>query len=377
MGKSLLGFTTCIAVLFLTGCQRSPGRDPIFIGHLAPFSGPEKQIGEHARQAITLAVEEINKEGNRILGRPINVLHPEFPPGDADKLQPVALRLVDVNRVAALLGGTELAEVGALERAAQPHEVPLVVFAGLPPEAVGENVFSVTAGLAFEAQTLAQYAKQELKTERIALLVDTRKTSYTTLAALFDKEFSKSGPTHEFTYNAASEFPDLVERVKKAQPNAVLHAGAISDLGPIRRKLESAGIKIPILFGGEINLLDANRDASNGVYVASPYVVNDSAKENAEFAKKYKERFNQSPDVNAALAYDAMQVLFEAMRRAQSVERAKIDAALKEMATTPFDKSLSGAWTFDKSHAARRPLYVGKVEDGKLAVFKTYTQEQK
>src|SRR4030081_1080867 len=111
MSRSLLEFTTCIALVLLAGCQRSPGRDPVFIGHLAPFSGPEKQIGEHARQAITLAVEEINKEGNRILGRPINVLHPEFPPGDADKLQPVALRLVDVNRVAALLGGTELAEV--------------------------------------------------------------------------------------------------------------------------------------------------------------------------------------------------------------------------------------------------------------------------
>ena len=72
-----------------------------------------------------------------------------------------------------------------------------------------------------------------------------------------------------------------------------------------------------------------------------------------------------------------MQVLFEAMRRAQSVERAKINVALTGMATTPFDKSVSGSWTFDTSHAARRPLYVGKVEDGKLAVFKVYTQEQK
>jgi branched-chain amino acid transport system substrate-binding protein len=376
MSKLVLGFTTCLALL-LAGCRRGPNHEPIFIGHLAPFSGPEKQVGEHARQAIVLAVEEVNKEGNRILGRPISVLHPEYAPGALDKLQAVALRLVDVNRVAALLGGTDLEEVNAVERAAQPHEVPLVVLAGLPPEKLGDTVFSVNAGLAFQAQALAQYAKQELKAERVAVLVDSRKASYATLAALFGKECSKSGSTQEFTYKAADEFAELVERVKKAQANVLLHAGTIHDLGQIRRKLETGGVKVPIIFGGEINLLDADRDATNGVHVATPYVVSDSSKENVEFVKKYQERFHQPPDVNAALAYDGLQVLLEAMRRAQSIERSKINAALTEMATTPFDKGLSGTWTFDKSHSARRPVYVGKVEDGKVAVFKAYNQEQK
>src|SRR5712692_4881928 len=87
------------------GCHRGPDPEPILIGHLAPFNGPDKVIGEHAKQAILLAVEEANKEENLIGGRPVKVLHPEYLPGEPESLDFVAVRLITVDRVAGLLGG--------------------------------------------------------------------------------------------------------------------------------------------------------------------------------------------------------------------------------------------------------------------------------
>ena len=146
LGRSIL----LLLVLCPIGCHRGANPEAILIGHLAPFSGPDKDIGEHARQAILLAVEDINKEENRLQGRKINVLHPQYAPEDPDNLQPVAVRLVTVNRVVSLLGGADLGEAERQERAVQPYDVPLVTFADLPPELLGENVFSVNAGLAFQ-----------------------------------------------------------------------------------------------------------------------------------------------------------------------------------------------------------------------------------
>src|SRR5712692_10186987 len=102
------------------GCHRGPDPTPVLIGHLAPFSGPDKRIGEHAKQAILLAVEETNKEENRIAGRRVAVLHPDYPPDEPDKLQPLAVRLVTVNKAVALLGGLDANQARTLGKAVQP-----------------------------------------------------------------------------------------------------------------------------------------------------------------------------------------------------------------------------------------------------------------
>jgi|GEM_PF-2140821 len=368
-----------LGVLLTTGCHRGPNPEPVFLGHIAPFSGPDKEIGEHAKQAIALAVEEINQEPNRILGRTINVLHPSYPPEEIDKLEFVAVRLITVNRVHALLGGTHLNQVELLERATQAYEVPLVAFAGLPLESPGPNVFSVNVGLAFEGQTLARFARQELKVEHVAILVDGRERAATTLADAFAREFSKTNTSHvnPWSYKNPSDLSELVERFKKAQPGAILHAGSVIDLGRLRAKLLAAGIKVHVLFGGDEEHLALDQEAGNGVYVTMPYVAGAAFEENHKFVKSYQERYHLPPDAQAALAFDGMRVLFEAMRRGKSFKSADIRAALADMASTPFDKSLTGSWTFDNNHAARRPLFVGKLENGVLVNPKTYPPETK
>ena len=64
-----------LAPLLLAGCTHGSTTDPIIVGHLAPFSGPDKMRGEHARQGIILAVEELNNDNDKINGRRVEVHH--------------------------------------------------------------------------------------------------------------------------------------------------------------------------------------------------------------------------------------------------------------------------------------------------------------
>src|SRR5262245_48265499 len=65
-----------VAGLFalLTGCGSRANPEPIHVGHVAPLSGADKDIGEQGRKGIQLAVKEAN-EGEKVLNRKVAVDH--------------------------------------------------------------------------------------------------------------------------------------------------------------------------------------------------------------------------------------------------------------------------------------------------------------
>src|SRR5262249_11976821 len=152
------------------------------------FSGPDKVIGQHAKQALALAVKEANRDENRIDGRRIAVLHPN---AETTALGPLAVRLVKVDRVKALLGGMDASQAQTLSKAAQNDDVIVITPAVLLPQPVNDNLFSVNAGLDWIAQVLARFTAEELEITQIAVLLDGRRQESSALAAAFVKEFTK------------------------------------------------------------------------------------------------------------------------------------------------------------------------------------------
>src|SRR5947209_4430434 len=89
-----------VALMFsflFCGCTPRPSTEPILIGHVAPFAGPDKALGEQAKQGIDLAVEEVNNDpSGGLLNRRVEVLHVNgF--GDESTTADAAVRLITVN----------------------------------------------------------------------------------------------------------------------------------------------------------------------------------------------------------------------------------------------------------------------------------------
>lgn len=357
--------------LALEGCEPRGESEPILIGHVAPLSGPNKQIGAHARQGITLAVAEANNtEENRKAGRRVAVLHADSR-GELDALQPEAVRLIKVNRVVALLGGENAAQVERLGQAAAPYERALVTPAPVPLDPWGENVFSINASLSFQGQVLARFAHKKLHAERVVIVVDSRRTSEATVAQAFNKEFANaaSHAPRQYLYGSTAELAKVAEMAREAQPQAILYAGGPANLAKARASLQGAGLTCPLLFGGEGEHLatrEADPNANNGTYVATPYVAEGATPELQAFTKKYQEQFHEAPDSDALLAYEGVRTLFQAMRPLKkAIDAPKLRNELARFSKEPFD-SLTGPIVFNKDHSARRPLFVVRLENGKM-----------
>jgi branched-chain amino acid transport system substrate-binding protein len=346
------------------GCTSGNTPTPILLGHIAPSAGAGQVLGEHARQGIRLAVEDINQSDAKVLNRPLAVLHPVRSSDAPDTLQPLAIRLITVDHVIGLLGGSNLDEATRIGKAAQPYGMPFLTPVELAQEVPADTLYSVNCGAAFRGRCFARFAKEKLNAERVAVIVDTRQPAAVTLVKAFAQVCRDNGmPTEPWEYRGSTELNDLASRLKKNQPRTVLYAGDATDLGKLQLDGKSGDPSRAILFGGDnasLNELPADHE---NVYVALPYVAGVQA--NEPFAKKYQERYKELPDVQAALAYDMVQISAEGIRRAGAATAERLNSELSKVNAEPY-QSLTGPVRFDRDHSAVRPLYIGQVKKGQV-----------
>jgi branched-chain amino acid transport system substrate-binding protein len=362
-----------IAAALLGGCNRGAPTEPIVVGHLAPLSGPRKDVGEHARNGVLLAVEEVNENGQRLLGRRVEVLHADSGSGE-NAAGYEAVRLLTVNRAVALLGGTDPAGAEEIARVTQPYNAPFVTPSPLLGSSVEEDAFSTAIPPAHEGLVLARFAVDHLQVKHVAVVEDRRSPVGTAVAAAFARVFSRGEGTRvdHWSYEK-DDFADLPGRLEKAKPAALLVAGPPADLGKVLGQLPADASRLPVLYGGgeaDGAALLADGGAGHDVYAVTSFVTGEKAPRAQEFARKYQERFGEGPDLHAAAAYDGARLLFEAMRRAKSSKGEPVREALAGLENF---ESLTGPLSIDKeTHEARRPAFVVTGEGGRTKVVERY-----
>ena len=91
------------------------------------------------------------------------------------------------------------------------------------------------------------------------------------------------------------------------------------------RQARELGMKMPIL-GGDGWVGDAlknGREALNNTYISNHYSGDNPDPVVQNFVKAYRAKFNREPDSIAALAYDAVKVLADAITRAELDRRSE------------------------------------------------------
>jgi branched-chain amino acid transport system substrate-binding protein len=372
------------------GCTPRPSTDPILIGHVASFAGPDQALGEQAKQALELAVEEVNNDPGLLLNRRVEVLHVNSA-GDDNTIADAAVRLITVNRVVAILGGDTLQQAERLGRAAQSYSIPVVTPAGLTSPYASDNLFPVGIAPEFTGQTLARFSAQELKARHVGSVSDARVPFATAVTSAFVHDYSQGEgrrveqctfrnegaregvKDREGKEKQESELPDAASRVARSHPDAILFAGSARALIRFREHLTGAAGQKPVLFGGEevppgeLLALQQDRTAKSPIYVPTAFAGDGGATPGQAFAKRYRERFHLEPTAAAALAYDAARLLFQGIRDANTAERERVRETLSK--TVHFD-SLTGPISWEKDRLVRRPVFVLRVEKGTAELAK-------
>jgi branched-chain amino acid transport system substrate-binding protein len=338
------------------------------VAQLIPLSGVEKALGQQAQQGARLAVEELNRADPSAAERPLGVLHVDTR-SEVEAVAPEAVRVLRINKAVAFLGGVSPAQAEPLVRTARDYGVPVITSGAPPSPQLGDFGFCVGLSAAARGKALAVFAIRE-KPAPLAVLTDEQDRVAQETAAAFARQFASEGRALliERTYQAGADFAEVAGRLQKLKeaPRAVLIAGGTRDFVKWRGHLEKAGLRVPLLFGGDeagATALLADREASQGVVLATAYAGVADNPRARDFTLKYQEHFGSAPTVHAALAYDAARLLGQAYLEVIPPEPAKIRDHLAGLSAY---ESLTGPLSFDKDHYTRRAVFVVRAEDGEL-----------
>jgi branched-chain amino acid transport system substrate-binding protein len=115
-------------------------------------------------------------------------------------------------------------------------------------------------------------------------------------------------------------------------------------------------------------LVELGRDAVEGQYFSTHYHPDVGSEKSHKFVEAYKKVYGSAPDAMAALGYDSMLILADAIKRAGSTTGAKVRDALA--ATKDFD-AVTGKITIDQNRDASKAAVIIKVENGKFKYMET------
>lgn len=347
----------------------------IKIGEFASLTGSEATFGISSDNGMKLAVEEINNAGG-VLGKKIELIT-EDNQGKPNETQTVVQKLINRDKVVAILGEVASSRSKAAAPICQQNKIPMITPASTNPEvtAIGDYIFRVCFIDPFQATVMSKFALNSLKVKKVALLIDQRNAYSTGLAESFRKTFVEMGGeiVEEQKYSAGDkDFKAQLTAIKYKNPEAVFIPGYYTDVGLIAIQAREIGINVP-LFGGDgwesEKLTEGKaKDALEGCFFSTHLSMDDPSPLVQDFIKKYRAKYNKEPDAMSVLGYDAAMLLFDAIKRAGSTEGDKIRL---ELAKTKDFKSISGNITINEQRNAVKPAVVLEIKDGKFKYKET------
>jgi len=365
MRRILIGLSL-IAALFVAGCERRGtdlgGGEPIKVGVYLDLSGQTSSFGQSTKNGIEMARDEINKAGG-INGRPIQLII-EDEQGEPGKVTTVVTKLLRQDQVHALLG--EVASTNSLAAApkAQEAKIPMITPSSTNPKVtqVGDYIFRVCFIDPFQGEVMAKFAANTLKAKRAAILADFNSDYSKGLTEFFKQSFTKLGGTivDEKTYTQTDrDFSSQLTAIRTTNPDVIYIPGYYGQVGVIAKQARQQGITVPLLGGDGWDapqLWDLGGEALQNSYISNHYSIDDPKPEIQKFVADYKARYNGvAPDALAALGYDAMRVLADALKRAGGTDATKLRDAIAQTKDFP---GVTGTITMNAQRNVDKPATV-------------------
>src|SRR5476651_2681816 len=303
--------------LIMLGSASAFADEVVKIGHAAPLTGANAEWGKDTENGARLAVEEINAKGLVVNGKK------------------VTQKLVD-DQVVAVVGhmnsGTTIpaskiySDAGVVEVSPSATN-PVYTQQGF------KTAYRVVATDAQQGPALADYAKKTLGAKSVAIVDDA--TAYGQgLANEFEKQAKADGLTvlsHDATNDKAVDFRSILTKIKGEHPDIIMYGGMDATGGPFAKQAQQLAIAARVLGGDGLcadSLAKLAGDAADNVVCSIAGMPLEKMPNGPAFEQRYEARFHQHVQLNAPFAYDAVYIIVDAMKRANSTKASDILAAM-------------------------------------------------
>jgi branched-chain amino acid transport system substrate-binding protein len=372
------------AVAALALSTQVQAAEPIKVGLTGPFTGGSSSMGVSMRDAVKLAVAEVNKAGG-VLGRQIQLIERDDEAKNELGVQ-IAQELINKEKVVATVGFINTGVALASQRFYQEAEIPVInnVATGTlitdqfkKPDYDNNYIFRTSAYDAIQAGMMVEEAVKNRGYKKVAILADS--TNYGQLGRedlekALDKIGVKAVATEKFNIKDVDMTAQLL-RAKENGAEVLLCYGIGPELAQIANGRAKLGWNVPMITSWPSSMqsfLDIAGANGNGVMMPQTFIEDKTLPKRKAFLEAYYQTYgvNKIPTpVAGAQGYDSVFLLVAAIKQAGSTDGPKIRAALENLnekvegVITTYDHPYSPT---DHNTITRNIPVFGKVQDGKI-----------
>ncbi len=333
-----------LILLLVSGFLSLNAKETIKIGAIVSATGPASFLGDPELKTLEHYVQKINAEGG-VLGKEIELIHYDTS-GNPKKAVTFTKRLLNQDRVVAIIGPSTTGETMAITKFIRRAKVPLMSMAGAVAiiDPVQEYVFKIVA-------------TDRMACEKVMQDLNTR--GLTNLALISGSGgFGKS--MREQCLDVASDYKinivadeiygakdaDMTSQLLKIKNNAkveaVLNPGFGQGPAIVTKNYKQLKIEHPLYQSHGVaskKFIEIAGDASEGVrVVAPPVVVADKLADSVpnkqvalQFKNEYEKAFDSKVSSFGGHAYSALFAVVEAIKNKKSFDSKDIRDGIEEL----------------------------------------------
>ncbi len=369
-----------VSMLFCVSCnKKESSSESIKIGFIGPLTGDYANYGTLCKQAVEMAVEEINTKGG-INGVKV-VLYAEDSEGDSQKALAAMEKLSSSDGVCAIIGPVLTGESFSVAERAQAEGIVLITPSASHKDItnVGDYIFRTTPSDGLQGEVAGKYWYEVLGYRKLAVLYaknDYSQGLYESMSEAFTAEGGKIVASATFMVGD-KDFKTQLTNLKNTDAEAIYIPDYTAEMAQILEQASQLGIDKPFLSGDgflseEIYTL-AGQYTDGVVYTASAQI--EESNKTKEFKENYTAKWGIGPDSFATNAYDAAYILTSVIEKV-GTDRKAIKEGMQQVKDF---EGVNGIINFAENGdlvasqgiyevEGNTPVYVGayQVQDGKL-----------
>jgi len=339
--------------------------EAIKIGFPIPLTGEIPKVGESTKFAAELFKEEVNAGGGLEVGGkryPLEFIY-ENNESKPDVAVNVTLKLIDRDDVLAIVGPQSSRQAVPAGAVANDNETPMITPWSTNPEATKDRPWVFRAAFIddFQAPVAANFAAKQFGAKTAAVLFEISNDYSKGLADNFKNAWQKQhgqGSVVAFESHGPKDqdFSAQLTKIIAAKPDFIFLPENYSFVALIVPQARDLGYKGPFMGSdawGSAELMDLCKDACKGLFFSTHYAAAGAQGATKEFIDKYKAKYGYVPDDVAALTWDAIGIVTEAIQKVGKVDSntRKMRKAIRDNVEAIKEfKGITGNMRFDEQH---------------------------
>jgi branched-chain amino acid transport system substrate-binding protein len=378
IGIGLLGQT-----FFSPAAHAADTPKPIKLGAIFSVTGPAAFLGAPEAKTAQMFVDKLNAEGG-LLGRKVELVLKDSG-GSPEKAVSFAKQLIEEEQVLAILGPSTSGETMQIKSLCEENQMILISCAA------AETIVNPLAKYVFKTPQKDSQAVlwifKTMKDKGISkIAVVSSNDGFGNAGKKQLEDLAKTEGIQvlisEVYDKGATDLTSILTKVKgTAGVQAVVNWSIVPAQSIVAKNMKQIGLDVPLFQShgfGNLKYVEQAGPAAEGIlFPAGRLLVVDDIPDThpqkqvlATYKKDYETKFKEDVSTFGGHAYDAFLVITEAIKKAGSVDRAKVRDAIETLTGLPGTAGVFNFSAQDHTGLGMDAFEMLTVKNGRFAVYK-------